>query len=132
MIVKGINLGTQGVFYLSPLLIIIPNTTLLVLLSSPYSGWLTGFLDVLGGAYAACALFNIGIFMVGKMKKVTLTLLLISMLLILAKTWVCCFLLAVVLTICLLLFVVPVWLCNCSCFFMIGCFSNYYTPVLVL
>jgi len=48
--------------------------------------WLTGFLDILGGAYAACALFNIGIFMVGKMKSFSLTLLLISLLLIVAKT----------------------------------------------
>lgn len=48
--------------------------------------WLVGFLDILGGAYAACALFNIGIFMVGKMKKITLNLILVAGLLILAKT----------------------------------------------
>ena len=51
------------------------------------SDWLVGFLDILGGAYAACALFNIGIFMVGKMKKITLTLVLVASLLILAKTY---------------------------------------------
>lgn len=49
-------------------------------------GWLVDFLDVLGGAYAACALFNIGIFMVGKMKKITLNLILVASLLIVAKT----------------------------------------------
>lgn len=50
------------------------------------TAWLVGFLDVLGGAYAACALFNIGIFMVGKMKKITLNLVLVASLLIVAKT----------------------------------------------
>ncbi|XP_064401866.1 lysosomal cholesterol signaling protein-like [Halichondria panicea] len=48
--------------------------------------WLVGFLDVLGGAYAACALFNIGLFMVGKLGKVTGSLLLVATLLIAAKT----------------------------------------------
>ena len=56
------------------------NTSLLI------PDWLVGFLDILGGAYAACALFNIGIFMVGKMKKITLNLVLVAGLLILAKT----------------------------------------------
>ena len=52
------------------------------------AGWLTGFLDILGGAYAACALFNIGIFMVGKLKKLTGTVILVATLLIVAKTYV--------------------------------------------
>ncbi len=51
--------------------------------------WLLNFLNVLGGAYAACALFNIGLFMVGKLRKVTGTLLLVATLLIVAKTYVC-------------------------------------------
>ena len=51
-------------------------------------GWLTGFLDILGQAYAACALFNIGIFMVGKLKKLTGTVILVATLLIVAKTYV--------------------------------------------
>ena len=50
--------------------------------------WLTGFLDILGGAYAACALFNIGIFMVGKLKKLTGTVILTATLLIVAKTYI--------------------------------------------
>lgn len=52
------------------------------------AAWLTGFLDILGGAYAACALFNIGIFMVGKLKKLTGTVILVATLLIVAKTYV--------------------------------------------
>lgn len=52
------------------------------------AGWLTGFLDILGQAYAACALFNIGIFMVGKLKKLTGTVILVATLLIVAKTYV--------------------------------------------
>ena len=51
-----------------------------------HAAWLTGFLDILGGAYAACALFNIGIFMVGKLKKLTGTVILVATLLIVAKT----------------------------------------------
>ena len=47
--------------------------------------WLTHFLDLLGGAYAPCALFNIGLFMVGKIQKVTGMMLLVSSLLIFAK-----------------------------------------------
>ena len=54
----------------------------------PRSAWLTGFLDILSGAYAACALFNIGIFMVGKLKKLTGTVILTATLLIVAKTYV--------------------------------------------
>lgn len=50
--------------------------------------WLSGFLDVLGGAYAACALFSIGLFMVGKLTKITGTVLLVATLLIVAKTYV--------------------------------------------
>lgn len=53
-----------------------------------HAGWLTGFLDILGQAYAACALFNIGIFMVGKLKKLTGTVILVATLLIVAKTYV--------------------------------------------
>lgn len=48
--------------------------------------WLGGFLSILGGAYAACALFQIGIFMVGKLMKVTGMLIMTSALLIFAKT----------------------------------------------
>ena len=51
--------------------------------------WLGGFLSTLGGAYAACALLQIGIFMVGKLKKITGMLIIISSLLIFAKTYVC-------------------------------------------
>lgn len=51
-----------------------------------HTAWLTGFLDILGGAYGACALFNIGIFMVGKLKKLTGTVILVAALLIVAKT----------------------------------------------
>ena len=54
--------------------------------TSVFIDWLLGFLNTLGGAYAACALFNIGIFMVGKMKKITMNLLLVASLLIFAKT----------------------------------------------
>ena len=50
----------------------------------PY--WLSGFLSTLGNAYAACALLQIGIFMVGKVKKTTGMLIIISALLIFAKT----------------------------------------------
>ncbi len=46
---------------------------------------------MLGGAYAACALFNIGLFMVGKLGKVTGSLLLVATLLIAAKTFVIIF-----------------------------------------
>lgn len=49
--------------------------------------WFGGFLSTLGGAYAACALFQIGLFMVGKLKKITGTLIIISSLLIFAKTY---------------------------------------------
>ena len=48
--------------------------------------WLGGFLTTLGNAYAACALLQIGIFMVGKVKKTTGMLIIISALLIFAKT----------------------------------------------
>ncbi len=61
---------------------------LCIFIISPSSDWLVGFLDVLGGAYAACALFNIGLFMVGKLGKVTGSLLLVATLLIAAKTFV--------------------------------------------
>lgn len=50
--------------------------------------WLGGFLTTLGNAYAACALLQIGIFMVGKVKKTTGMLIMISALLIFAKTLV--------------------------------------------
>ena len=48
--------------------------------------WLGGFLNTLGQAYAACALLQIGIFMVGKIKKTTGILIMVSALLIFAKT----------------------------------------------
>ena len=47
--------------------------------------WLSHFLEVLGNAYAACALFNIGIFMVGKIKDISFMMLIVSALLIFAK-----------------------------------------------
>lgn len=48
--------------------------------------WLMGFLTILGSAYAACALFLIGLFMVGKIKKLTGMVILLAALLIVAKT----------------------------------------------
>jgi predicted permease len=48
--------------------------------------WLVHFLDLLGGAYAPCALFNIGLFMVGKLRKITGWTILVSSLLIIAKS----------------------------------------------
>lgn len=64
------------------------STFLVVVSTVVHVGWLTGFLDILGQAYAACALFNIGIFMVGKLKKLTGTVILVATLLIVAKTYV--------------------------------------------
>ena len=48
-------------------------------------GWLMGFLNILGGAYAACALFQIGLFMVGKLQKLTGMVIVVASLLITAK-----------------------------------------------
>ena len=48
--------------------------------------WFGGFLTTLADAYAACALLQIGIFMVGKIKKTTGILVMVSGLLIFAKT----------------------------------------------
>ena len=48
--------------------------------------WFAGFLSTLGGAYAACALLQIGIFMVGKIKKLTGVIVMVASLLIFAKT----------------------------------------------
>ena len=48
--------------------------------------WFEGFLTTLGNSYAACALLQIGIFMVGKVKKTTGILIMVSSLLIFAKT----------------------------------------------
>ena len=47
--------------------------------------WLLQFLDILGGAYASCALFSIGIFMVGRIKSLSGTSLFVGGLLIVAK-----------------------------------------------
>ena len=47
--------------------------------------WLLQFLDILGGAYASCALFSIGIFMVGRIKTLSGTSLFVGGLLIVAK-----------------------------------------------
>lgn len=47
--------------------------------------WLLQFLEILGGAYASCALFCIGIFMVGRIKSVSGKTLLVGGLLIVAK-----------------------------------------------
>ena len=55
---------------------------------APLPKWLDHFLGVLGGAYAPCALFNIGLFMVGKIKNVTGITLLTSAMLIFAKRFV--------------------------------------------
>lgn len=49
--------------------------------------WLDHFLQTVGGAYAPCALFNIGLFMVGKISKVTGYTIFISSLLIFAKRY---------------------------------------------
>ena len=74
------------------------NALLLVLdFNFDRAGWLTGFLDILGQAYAACALFNIGIFMVGKLKKLTGTVILVATLLIVAKTYVCMYMYTLIL-----------------------------------
>ena len=48
-----------------------------------------GFLNILSGAYAACALFQIGLFMVGKLQKLTGMLIFIATMLIAAKRCVC-------------------------------------------
>lgn len=52
---------------------------------SQLPSWLSHFLEVLGNAYAAGALFNIGIFMVGKIKDISFMTLIVSVLLIFAK-----------------------------------------------
>ncbi|XP_011402850.1 PREDICTED: integral membrane protein GPR155-like isoform X2 [Amphimedon queenslandica] len=51
-----------------------------------FPGWLDSFLTLVGGAYAPCALFNIGLFMVGKLGKVTGYTIFVSTLLIIAKS----------------------------------------------
>ena len=50
-----------------------------------FPDWLDSFLSLVGGAYAPCALFNIGLFMVGKLSKVTGYTIFVSTLLIIAK-----------------------------------------------
>lgn len=52
---------------------------------SSFPEWLDSFLELVGGAYAPCALFNIGLFMVGKLSKVTGYTIFVSALLIAAK-----------------------------------------------
>ena len=54
--------------------------------------WLTGFLDILGDAYAACALFAIGIFMVGRLQRLAGSTLVVSGVLIIAKRYKFCLL----------------------------------------
>lgn len=53
--------------------------------STDLPSWLDNFLLLLAGAYAPCALFNIGLFMVGRLNKVTGYTIFISGLLIFAK-----------------------------------------------
>lgn len=64
---------------------VITNVFLMYVIKQPFPDWLGGFLDILGGAYSLCALFSIGIFMVGKIKAVSGKILLVCCLLIVAK-----------------------------------------------
>ena len=54
----------------------------------PLPKWLEDFLQLVGRAYVPCALFSIGLFMVGKIQKISFMSIVVSSLLVFAKRYV--------------------------------------------
>ena len=53
----------------------------------PFPKWLEDFLELVSRAYVPCALFSIGLFMVGKIQKISFMSIVVSSLLVFAKRY---------------------------------------------